>query len=145
MFWQRKLPHWVPEGAVAFVTWGLKGSLPKTPGGPEWLKDARIAEIVAEAFRYGETRGSYDLFAWVVMSNHIHIVIRPKEKLPDIVRWLKAATAVRANRLIGNTGSFWHREYYDHWVRSEEELWATIAYVEANPVRAGLVERPEDW
>jgi REP element-mobilizing transposase RayT len=59
---------------------------------------------------------------------------------------LKTATAIRANRVLAKTGeAFWQREYFDHWIRSEKELASVVAYVEANPVLAGLVSCPEDW
>jgi hypothetical protein len=54
-------------------------------------------------------------------------------------------TALECNRLRGVTGSFWQRESYDHWIRDVEELERIIRYAEANPVKAGLVEAPEDW
>jgi REP element-mobilizing transposase RayT len=172
MFWQRRLPHWVPEDSIVFVTWRLAGTLPQVPGevlrrdphpgrsfrvqdrrldstpqGPRWLQEARVATVVAEALAYGEkTRGAYSLLAWVIMPNHVHLVLRPQGRLSAILRWLKTATATRANRLLGKTGeAFWQREYFDRWVRSEKELASVVAYVEANPVAAGLVSSAEDW
>ena len=62
------------------------------------------------------------------------------------MRWLKSATANRANRLLGRIGeAFWHREYYNRWIRSDRELADAIAYVENNPVRKGLAMCPEEW
>jgi len=104
-----------------FVTWRLAGTLPqptpalllndphpgatfarkdreldRTPLGPRWLKDPRIASMFVEALLHGEAvRGFYDLYAWVVMPNHVHVVLKPNRKLPEIMRWLKAATAQR--------------------------------------------------
>ena len=157
MYWQRRLPHWVPHQATVFLTWRLAGTLPQPapalltndphPGAtfvrkdreldrtrlvPHWLKDPRIATIFIEALRHGEAvRGLYDLFAWVVMPNHVHLVLKPNRKLPEIMRWLKAATANRSNLVIGKTGTaFWQREYFDRWIRSEKELFLAICYVE---------------
>jgi len=80
------------------------------------------------------------------MPNHVHVVMTPKAPLPRVVGWLKAATANRANRVIGRTGKpFWQREYFDHWIRTQKELGRAIDYVERNPVSAGLAARPEDW
>jgi REP element-mobilizing transposase RayT len=172
MFWQRRLPHWVPEASIVFVTWRLAGTLPQPapavlrrdphPGrvfllqdrqmdstrqGPRWLKDPQIATVVADALLYGDrVRRAYSLFAWVIMPNHMHLVLQPQEKLSDILRWLKTATATRANRVLGRTGeAFWQREYFDRWIRSGKELASAVAYVEANPVNAGLVAGVEDW
>jgi REP element-mobilizing transposase RayT len=80
------------------------------------------------------------------MPNHVHVVMQPIRPLPEIMRWLKAATANRANALLGRTGeAFWRREYYDRWIRSERELASAIAYVEDNPVRSGLAACSEEW
>ena len=155
-----------------FVTWRLAGTLPalarellareknagkrfveadreldRNASGPRWLKDPRIADMLVDALRHGEEmRGMYEMYAWVVMPNHIHLVLEPKRKLPEIVSWLKRATAVRANELLGLTGTdFWHREYYDHWIRTEKEFGNIIRYVEQNPVKAGLIASAEDW
>jgi REP element-mobilizing transposase RayT len=62
------------------------------------------------------------------------------------MRWLKGRTARKANAILGRTGtSFWQDESFDHWVRSEEELQYLIGYIENNPVKAGLVEAPDQW
>jgi REP element-mobilizing transposase RayT len=146
MFWRRRLPHWVPDDAAVFVTFRLAGTLPDQPG-PSWLNNPRIADVVVEALLHGEgTRRSYDLFAWVIMSNHVHVVMKPHEHLVEVMRWLKTATATRANRVLRRTGdAFWQREYFDHWIRSESELARAITYIEENPVKAGLVARAEEW
>jgi REP element-mobilizing transposase RayT len=149
MYWYRRLPHWVPEDTAVFVTWRLAGSsAPPAPAtGPQWLAHPRIAAIFVEALLHGESvRRSYDLFALVVMPNHVHVVVQPFVPLQEIMRWLKAATANRANALLNRTGTaFWRREYFDRWIRTEKQLSSTIAYVEANPVRSGLSDSPEEW
>ena len=59
---------------------------------------------------------------------------------------LKGATAREANRLLGLTGEpFWQKESYDHWVRNASELERIRAYIETNPVKAGLVQNPQDY
>jgi putative DNA methylase len=160
MSWRRRLPHWVPEASIVFVTWRLAGSLPKhqpellvrdpihcPQEGPRWLSDPAIAALFTEALLYGESvRRSYDLFAWVVMPNHVHVVLKPNDTLYEIMGWIKQATAVRANRLICRAGQpFWQREYFDTWIRTGDELGSVIGYVEQNPVRAGLAGCAEDW
>ena len=60
---------------------------------------------------------------------------------------MKRHTAREANRILGRTGeTFWQAESYgDHWVRDEDEYRRIVAYIESNPVKAGLVERAEDY
>ena len=149
MYWYRRLPHWVPENSTVFVTWRLAGlKPPPAPAtSPRWLSQPRIAAIFVEALLHGErVRRSYDLLAWVVMPNHVHMVVKPIRPLPEVMRWLKTATANRANVPLGRTGeAFWQREHFDRWIRTEKQLGSVIAYVEENPVRSGLAACPEEW
>ena len=168
--YRRRLPHFHPDDAYLFLTWRLWGSLPvpppsrlyPTPGhafvaadralapataGPVWLNDPRIARLVTETIAAAEReRNFYELRAWVVVPNHVHLLILPKVAVPVITRWLKGSTARRANQLLGRTGQpFWQDESYDRWVRSSDELEKIVRYIEANSLAAGLVSRPEDW
>jgi putative DNA methylase len=65
--------------------------------------------------------------------------------LARIMHSLKSYTAHEANKVLKRTGTFWQTESYDHWVRDEDELERIVHYICANPVKAGLVERPEHW
>jgi len=111
------------------------------------LADPALAEIVANALQFGcVSRDWYELFAWVVMPNHVHVVLRPSHDFSKIMRWLKWTTARRCNEALGRAGiPFWQDESYDHWIRDRHEFHSAVNYVEQNPVRAGLVERAEDW
>jgi REP element-mobilizing transposase RayT len=147
-FSRRHLPHWIPDQAAIFVTWRLASPNSFQEGcGPFWLQDSRVAGVVVDALLYGETvRHFYQLHAWAIMPNHVHVIFQPHAAMPAIMRWLKGRTSRLANRILGRTGTpFWQDESFDHWVRSAEELQDLIAYVENNPVKAGLVEAPEQW
>jgi putative transposase len=167
---ERHLPHWQPEDAALFVTWRLYGSFPrivhvlkpqtagkafvamdreldKAATGPRWLPDERVAQCVADALQYGEKElGLYELEAWVLMVNHVHILIDPRAKLQKITRSIKNFSARQANAILGRTGQpFWQEESCDHWARGPKEMGKIVQYIEQNPVTAGLVERAEDW
>jgi REP element-mobilizing transposase RayT len=79
------------------------------------------------------------------MANHVHLLICPLWELAKITQGIKGFTAHEINRLRGTSGTFWQDESYDHWVRDEEELPRIIAYIENNPVKAGLSANPQDW
>jgi putative transposase len=115
--------------------------------GPMWLGSPGVAGLVMEALVNGEKqRGLYRMFAFVVMSNHVHLLIETIEPLQKITRLLKGYTARCANLVLGRTGqSFWQDESFDHWVRDSGEQERIIRYIENNPVTAGLVNKPEDW
>ena len=113
--------------------------------GPLHLKDPAIAKLVEDAILFG-VPGRYDLFAWCVMANHVHVFLEPRWELKKVTQGLKGYTAHEINALQGARGRvFWQDESYDHWARDEAEILRIIAYIENNPVAAGLCARPEDW
>ena len=115
--------------------------------GPVWLQDSRVATVIVDALRYGASvRRFYHLHAWVIMPNHVHVIFQPLAEMSKVMRWLKGRTARLSNRILGRTGTtFWQDESFDHWIRSPEELQDLIAYIENNPVKAGLVDVPRQW
>jgi len=115
--------------------------------GPLYLRRPEIATLMVDALRYGEKQiFKYDLHAYVVMSNHVHLLITPREPLSKITHSLKRFTARKANELLGLTGQpFWQDESYDHLVRNAEGFERIVHYIENNPVRAGLAKNPADF
>lgn len=114
--------------------------------GDRWLSRPEIASLVERAMLhfYG-TR--YLLLAWTVIPNHVHFLLETHAGYPffRIAEGLKTFTALRANCTLGRAGSFWARHYFDRYVRDDLHLAAIIRYIDNNPVKAGLVSRPEDW
>jgi REP element-mobilizing transposase RayT len=112
--------------------------------GPLYLCQPGIANMVAEAIRYRE-REQYVLHSYVVMANHVHLLITPRVEVSGLMRSLKRFTAREANRMLGLTGqSFWQDESYDHSVRAGE-FQRIARYIEMNPVDAGLAATPEEF
>jgi REP element-mobilizing transposase RayT len=90
--------------------------------------------------------GHYELGAYVVMANHFHVLLLPRISPSRLMQSLKGFTARQANLMLGRTGEpFWQAESYDHWVRNAEEWKRIVAYVEENPVKAGLVKSACDF
>jgi REP element-mobilizing transposase RayT len=141
-FYRRNLPHWHPRGKALFITWRLD----KTIEDRHYLARPDLARIVVEALFYAERDlRHYDLYAWVVMSNHVHILVQPLVEPAVFLKCVKGFAARQANRVLDRTGPFWQREFFDHWLRGDVEIEETVVYIQANPVRAGLVERPEEF
>jgi REP element-mobilizing transposase RayT len=118
-----------------------------------WLNRPQMGGMVAGALRHFDGE-RYDLRAWVVMPNHVHAVLTPREKyaLSDILHSWKSFTAhqapkvAQASRLqIPKAQAFWQRESYDHLIRDDNDLARAIQYTIQNPVKAGLCKKPEDW
>jgi putative transposase len=165
-FYRRKLPHLHAPGSPLFLTWRLHGSLPEgrafpvdlTSGqafvamdrlldqartGPLHMERAEMAEIVAAAIE--RSTKMYELHAWVVMSNHVHLLITPKIDPSKITHCLKGSTAREANKILGVQGTFWQDESYDRLVRNAPEFERIKRYIEWNPVRAEMVTAPEEF
>lgn len=103
------------------------------------MKHDRIAKIVADALAFFNEK-RYRLFAWCVMPNHVHAIVQPMcdQTLSGILHSWKSFTAKKANMLLGTKGAFWQREYFDRFVRTEDELRQAIEYVWSNPELAGI-------
>jgi REP element-mobilizing transposase RayT len=162
----RRLPHIFDEGANLFVTWHLCGSLPREryppPGklnsgaafvwmdryldtareGPQWLRRAEIATVVEAVMHHQDC----DLHAYVIMPNHVHVLLAPKIPPSQLMQYIKGASAREANKILGICGKpFWQHESYDHLVRTPEEFTKIRRYIEGNPVKAGLAATPEAY
>ncbi|MDX1523893.1 MAG: transposase [Anaerolineae bacterium] len=119
--------------------------------GPVWLQEPEIARLVADSIHYRNHK-VYDLEAFCIMPNHVHMVFTPLVKeekeyhsLSAIMHSLKLYTSREANDLLQRNGGFWQHENYDHVVRDEAEQNRIITYVLNNPVKAGLVQYWEEW
>lgn len=115
------------------------------------LRDPIAAGIIQASFLNFDTQ-RYRLLAWIVMPNHVHALIEPINgwEVAKIVATWKKFTARLINTHLTAKGEkplhpFWHREYWDRFMRDERHFEQTIAYIHNNPVKAGLVARPEQW
>ncbi len=115
--------------------------------GPRWLEDTEIATCVEACILRGTRQlGQYELLAYVVMPNHVHVLIEPRTSLEQITHGIKGVSARDANRIMNRAGQkFWQAESFDHWVREPAEGEKICRYIENNPVKAGYVGRAEDW
>jgi len=114
--------------------------------GPTYLRQASIAELVAASLEYGVEARHFDLHSWVIMPNHVHLLLTPRIDISQLLCSVKAVTAKRANLLLQRTGQpFWQDESYDHLVRNGEEFRRIKLYIENNPVRALLALTPEEY
>ena len=165
------LPHFDADTLIQLITFRLADSLPKAifdePAalasndtdlrqrletmidrglGSCALRDPVVAAVVQDALHYFDGV-RYRLIAWVIMPNHVHVVIEPAGGFPlgDNVRTWKSFTAKQANKQLGRTGALWARGYFDRYIRDQAQFDAAVHYIHENPVKAGLVARAEDW
>ena len=177
----RKLPHFDAPNIIQFVTFRLADSIPadvlrSLKKEVDLLPDAErsgalrarmetfmdrgygscllahpgMAEVVQQSFQYyHDVR--YQLLAWTIMPNHVHVLIEPSYSLPRIVQGWKTYSArwalQNAQRLHLQlpVGGFWMRGYWDRYIRTEAHLEAAMHYIRENPVKAGLCRSADEW
>jgi putative transposase len=124
----------------------LDRALDRARSGPRWLTDHRVATSVIKVFRKGEELRRFRLAAFVIMPNHVHVLMEPLSDPLRTLQAIKGASGRTSNLILGRVGRrFWQDESFDHWVRNANEFERVRAYIERNPVAAGLVQSPEDW
>ena len=167
-----RLPHRDEPGLVQFVTFRLSDAFPAELRS-EWeallkiaddrkrrtqleayldrgrgachLKRSEVATVVEESllFRHG---AGYELRAWVVMPNHIHVLFQVGDlPLSQIVDAWKGFTAKEANKILGRKGQFWQAGYWDTYMRDCDHELKTCRYIENNPTKAKLVVFRKEW
>jgi REP-associated tyrosine transposase len=84
---------------------------------------------------------------YVLMPDHLHLFVAMVPGGLNLSKWVHMlkVTLAKALRQHGHRGPFWQKGFFDHVLRSAESYRLKWEYVRQNPVRAGLVQRPEDW
>jgi len=105
------------------------------------LIQALVAELTAAAIATGTT-----VYAYCFMPEHAHLLVglSGETHLSRFIQRFKGQST-RAFWQHGEAGRLWQRGFYDHVLRSEEDLRETVRYIVANPVRRGLVQDFRDY
>lgn len=111
-----------------------------------WLENLDCAVIVQQALQFFDGE-RYDLIEWVIMPNHVHVLIRLHVgwTLDRLVHSWKSFTANEIAKILGTQGRLWQRDYWDRYIRDEAHYNATMFYIRNNPVKAGLVEKQSEF
>ena len=140
--YRRMLPHYQKAQRAIFVTFCKNNREP-------FPADARD-EILRCCLKGNGSR--FHLHAAVIMPEHVHLLLTPMQDedgwvygLPAILKSIKRASARAVNKLTNISGPVWQEESFDHVLRSQESLEDTLEYIRQNPVRRGLVRKPEDY
>ena len=140
--YRRMLPHYQKAGRAVFITFCKLLPAPFPP-------EAR--DMVLKSCLYDHKK-RYDLHAAIIMPDHVHLLLTPLcDKAgwpygrPGILKLIKGASARSINQLTATTGPVWQEESFDHVLRSQESLEQKLEYIRQNPVRRGLVHKPEDY
>ena len=140
--YRRRLPHYQKDDRAVFVTFCCACLDPL----PESVRDIVLRHCLHD---HGTKAVSH---AAVIMPEHVHLLLTPLRdsegnlfSLVEILQGIKGASAHSLNRALGRSGPVWQEESFDHVLRSVDKFEETVEYIRQNPVRRGLVARPEDY
>jgi len=111
-----------------------------------FFRDFWVGRLVVRELRRTAEAGCVESLAWVVMPDHLHwLAVLGNASLAQTMLQVKSASAVNINRHLGRSGPVWQRGYQDRALRREEDIKDVARYVVANPLRAGLVRKLNDY
>ena len=88
------------------------------------------------------------LYAWCLMTNHVHLILEPGDKastVSELMKRLAGRQSAYVNKLERRTGSLWEGRFKASAIQRDQYLLACVRYVELNPVRAGMVAGPRQY
>ncbi|YCM43986.1 transposase [Verrucomicrobiaceae bacterium 227] len=107
------------------------------------LREKGNAQIVAECLLHGH-KNLYDLDSFVIMPNHVHILVRLKDTpLEKLMQAWKSVTSHRINKRLNKSGAFWQAKYWDTLIRNQRHFFKVRNYIQNNPTKAKL--SPQDF
>ncbi len=140
--YRRNLPHIEKAGRPHFITFDTFDRWPLPPA----ARDLVLKHCLHENGLKLQMRIT------VVMPDHVHMIFTPLENernetfsFEEIVGAIKGASSHSVNKALKRSGTVWQDESFDHVIRHADSLEQKIEYVRQNPVRKGLVSRPEDY
>ena len=108
------------------------------------FKESKAGDILLEAILFGRRRQWYYLLSFVIMPDHMHLIIIPRDKnISECLKSIKGFSVRRINSVFDKRGSVWQNGFYDYILDNEEKVLSRMRYIENNPVRKGIVTRPE--
>lgn len=112
------------------------------------LAQPGAAEVLVEAWRHARRQHGWRVGRYSVMPDHVHFFASPAgddaKSLPSLGGlWKRSTRRVLLQGLL--PGFDWQDDFFDHLLRSAESYAEKQEYVYLNPIRAGLVQNPEDW
>lgn len=154
------LPHLSLQGHYQFVTFRTKESVDVYMKKMQGCSDANsVKQYKIDSYLDSSTKGAYlngkvldavkayifskdkeifDLLAFCIMPNHVHILFKEIKSLRETMKLLKGGSAHMINKLLNQKGSFWANEYYDKLIRDEKHFAVVYNYIKNNPIKANL-------
>jgi len=96
--------------------------------------------ILLSDFLKSKDKILYELTAFVIMPNHIHLLIKPLQKLSLVMQSIKGASSREINKTLKRKGSFWAKDYYDKVIKDERQFELVYNYIKNNSLKLGEAE-----
>jgi REP-associated tyrosine transposase len=111
------------------------------------LFNERNVQALIETLMDYKAAGKYELHAFVVMPEHIHVLLTPalESSLERTVQLIKGGSSHRIGLLTPRRSPFWQRGFSDHRIRDAEDYFVHVRYIELNPVKRGLVRDAAEY
>jgi putative transposase len=109
------------------------------------LQSDRMAGLFVGVLLHYRAQGRYLLHEFVVMPDHFHLLITPRESLERAMQLIKGSFSFRAKREMGLLHEIWQPSFYDRRVRDASEYVAFREYIRQNPVKRGMAVKAEDY
>jgi len=101
------------------------------------------ADLISAAINATKKRVDFDLIAWVVLPDHIHLVLDPlTSDLSGILKRIKQSFSMNYRKRTGYSGRVWQLRFWDHIIRNQDDMNTHLDYTHYNPVKHGLVDDP---
>ena len=119
----------------------------KTDGGRGLLQSERAANLFLNTILSYRDAGKFQVHEFVIMPNHVHLLITPGENvtIERAIQFIKGGFSFRARKELGIVTEIWQRGYIDHRVRDPADYAQHREYIRANPIRARLAAKPEEF
>lgn len=129
------LVRYQQTGDLHFVTFSCCGRKP-------YLRDPSARNLFERSLEQMRCRYGFFVTGYTVMPEHVHLLVREPSKalLAKALQALKLSVSVQQDKR-----PFWQRRYYDFNIWNRAKTTEKLRYIHRNPVRRGLVEKPEDW
>ena len=110
------------------------------------LNESEFARLAVSLARMRQKHG-FLLTAWVFLPDHWHAIIYPPYPLTisTVFKAVKTSSMIGINLRRHETGELWQERFFDHALRTVREYHEKVEYIHLNPVKRGLVKKPEDW
>ena len=133
--WKRHLPHFQLSAGYYFITLVTYNRTLLQPSQKDCIFNALN-------FLNGK---KYELYAAVILNDHLHMIINPTDSLSKIMHSIKSFTAHEINKQLNRKGKIWQDESMDKVIRSEKEFIEKINYIVNNPIKAHLAQGYADY